>query len=344
MTDQTTNGGPQETALTADDLTLVDDRLEDIGKDADALWDELDAKDAGKDGDAAPGDDGKDAGETDAFDDEAEADGDAEPDQPDAAKADPAPARGADKPDIWANATPEQRAELDSLRAAKDRAEHDARSQSGRQAALQRRINELTRKAQPGTKREALRPEEAFAGMEEDYPEIAEPLKKALSPIAERMTKDEEERTAAQEAERRAAETELTEIVNEQTDILLKQHPDYDAFLKQNGAAFGAWVEDQPRKIREAAYRNAEYIFDAEGAIEIMNAFKAFIQPKPAAEPAPAQPQSTQPLNDRRQRQLNGSASPRSHAGRPTVSGIPRDGDPDAIWDAFDAEEKRARA
>lgn len=318
-------------APTADELELIDDRLADAGKDDDALWAEIRAEQTGAEKietrqDAASGHD--------------ETDDDADKTSDDAS---------AREADIWANATPEQRAAFEAAQSARDLAEQRLRSDQGRQAALQRKIERLERQAQP-RQRETSKTAVDLSSLSEDYPEIAEPLKKVLDPIATRMTKEDEDRTAAEEESRKAAESELSELVNEQTDILLEAYPDYDKFLEANAARFSEWVEDQPKRIREAAYRNAKYIRDGHGAIEVMKAFKAFIEPKPAETPAPsvAEPDNPIQLNDRRQRQLSATASPKSAAGRPTVSGIPKEGDPQAQWDAFRAQQRaqeaRARA
>jgi hypothetical protein len=339
MTEQTAqNTAAGKAAPTADELALVDDRLADVGKDETALWAEFDeadgvdkaevvndgakAADDRTDDDVSGGDAGADAGKT------------AEPVADPSGAATDGQQKGAG--DIWANATPEQRAELDRLRSEASKAKNEAKAQSGRQAALQRRVNELQKMLQPRAG-EAPKPKDALAGIAQDFPEIAEPLTKALEPIAERLNENDTTR-------RQAAHDELAGIIEEQTSALLEKHGDYEDVLAKNAAAFTAWVNDPrtPQGYVQAAHRNANAIVDADGAIAVMDAFKASLQPPAAAAPAQAtEPNHPVQLNDRRQRQLDASASPRPSNGRPVISGIPKDGDAQAIWDAFDAQEAR---
>lgn len=320
--------------LAADDLALVD-ALADQAKGEDDIWNEFEAADAAKTEKPEPAP----ANEEDASD-EPTAEAGAE-----AAKAEPAPveapkatdAKGAEAgPDIWANAPPE-------LKAAYDELQQKFRSVNGRTAAFQRRYEDLKKIVEaPAQQRRPGSAREALAAIKNDYPDVAGPIEEALSKIEERLDAQDQ----AEESRRSAARDELVGIITSETERLNQAIPDWEVTLQQNGKAFAAWVEDQPRRVREAAYRNAQNIVDAEEAAQVIAAFKAHIMPaqQPAAAPTTPTPirAQTQPLTDRRARQLDATASPRS-ARRPTVSGIPEDGDPQAIWDAFDAQE-RARA
>lgn len=236
--------------------------------------------------------------------------------------------------DIWANATPEQKAAFEAAQADAAEKEKRLRSSYGRVSALQRKINA----AQPS--REASNARDEIAGIRNDYPEIAEPLTKALDKIDGKL----DHLSKAETSDVEAARTELAGIVEQEASRLAARHPDYVAVLKANGPAFKAWVDDQPLRIRQAAVRNAENIFDADGAIEVVEGFKKHLgldkAPAPAPTPAPAPSPASQPtLDDRRQRQIAASASPQRSGGRATVSGIPAEGDEDAIWNAIQAEK-----
>lgn len=207
------------------------------------------------------------------------------------------------------------------------------RSDLGRLEALQRKIAAA---AQSKSDSDASNARDEIAGIKDDYPEIAAPLTKALEKIdgtLDRLTK-------AERASLEADQAELKQIVEVQTQTLIEKHPDYVDVLKANGPAFRAWVDDQPLRIRQAAARNANDIYDGQGAIEVVEGFKKHLGLIKAPEPAP-QPQTPPKLDDRRKRQLDSSASPQRSGSRPTVSGIPEEGDPEEIWNAIAAMEAR---
>ena len=98
--------------------------------------------------------------------------------------------------------------------------------------------------------------------------------------------------------------------------------------------------------VYQANLYSRQAIVDPYSAIDTLDAFKAFVdanQPPPqGAAPAAV----NQGLNPRRAAQLAGSASPYAAGSRPTVSGIPQDGDEQAIWNAFrdiDPDERKYR-
>jgi hypothetical protein len=305
-------------AITADDLNLIDPKLADEAKDRSDLWAELEAAEKPA---AEPGK---------AQEAQEPASATAEPGGAETASAKPGEA---DKPDIWATATPEQKAAFEA-------AQQKARSGSGRISALQRKLNSLTA-AQPQASRDPKETREAIAGIEKDYPEFA-PALGAIKDEVDEIRKTEKGRI---DAEREAATKEFNELVEAETHMVLARHPDYETVLKQNGKAFIAWVEDQPRRIREAAYRNDEFIRDSDGAIEVIEGFKKHLglskaEPAPQPAPAAAQPSPQPPLNDKRQRQIAGSSAPRSSGGPAAVTGLPTSGDRSAFWKAFEAMDQ----
>jgi len=242
--------------------------------------------------------------------------------------------------DIWAQATPEQRAAYEATERRARELEQQRKSDEGRVAAFQRKYEELrkqTGQQQPAKRQSAA---EALEALRNDYPELAEPLAKALEPFEQALTQQDADRNARREADA----AEVNDHIRTETQRLEQKHQGYETFLQQNGAAFRDWVEDQPKRIREAAYRNAEVILDAQAADEVLTLFKAHIAgpPNGAASGAPsAQRDAAPPLNDRRQRQMGATVSVRGSR-RPALSGVPEDGDPEAIWDAFDRVEARA--
>lgn len=337
------------------DLDLVDDRLEDEGKDDAALWAELDQVESG-----SPDDTDSSPDNTGGEDDDALAAADAGTDDDSAATRDhgsddaPGDAGEAGKPpadatppqaqDLWANATPEQRAAYEAAQQDIEKLQQAERSNRGRLSALQRQINELTRKpaAPPAADKgqgddKATLPEE-WKGFQEEYPEVAAPVAKAISALQEQLTRANKELSAIGIERRQTA-------LAEQAQLLAQAHPDWE----QIGATpeFVDWVHTQPRHIQEAAYRNADSIVDAAEAADLIGRFKAE-RGSGSQRTAPATTgQGNSPnnrLSGKRQHQLDSAASARSK-GPSVASGIPEDADEETIWRQFDkleAQQQRA--
>lgn len=337
MTEDTKTKEAPET-ITADDLNLLDPALEDAGKTDEDLWNDLESKET-PEGAAKAGEDTGDDLET------------AEVETKPAEKA----GKDETKPDIWANASPEQRAAFEEAQRQVADMEQRLRRSGGSVSGLQRKINSLQEalKAKPGN-RDARRDQtatEALGRLKTEYPEIAELLDPVLNSVRGDVTdlsNAERKRVEAATRDLNDSVNELSAIASQNARMVETAHPGYEKYLLENQQKFLAWVEDQPRAIREAAYANAQYVVDAEKAIDVINRFKASITP-PAKVPAngaqPAPNPETQSLNDKRQRQLAASASPQGNGNRrPATSGIPEDGDPAAIWAAFEEQERRKSA
>lgn len=277
-------------------------------------------------------------------DKDAPADGAAAP-----AQEPPAPQQEA-APDPWASAPPDLKAAHDAQVRALETAttEHARRSIEGRITAYSRRLRERTEAAAqqpPPSDAEAADP---LAELAAEYPEIAKPLQEKLAPLSEKISQFDAQMKSRQEAADQQMDAELK--ANE--ELLESKHPGWDGYLKDHGPAFGAWIVDQPLYLRQAFVTNKDAIIDPYSAIETMDAFKNFVasnQPPPTPTPTPAAAPAVQPqgLNSRRTAQLAGSASPQVAGSRPTPSGIPQDGDEQAIWNAFrdiDPEEKKYRS
>lgn len=249
-------------------------------------------------------------------------------------------------PDIWADAPPDLKAAHDAqvraLRSAQT--EHARRSIEGRIAAYTRRLHERNAAAQqqPVQEQEAADP---LAELAADYPEIATPLQQKLAPISEKLSQFDAQMRSRQEA----ADLEMDAELRANEQLLEFRHPGWDQFLHDNGAAFGAWIVDQPLYYRQAFVTNQEAIIDPYSAIETLDAFKDFVvsTQQPPQEPQQAPPVKQQGLNPRRAAQLAGSASPHSAGSRPTVSGIPEDADDETLWKAWaavDPDERKYRS
>ena len=329
---------------------------EQAGADDETLWNDLDKAEAGEKQDAPPDDQGRD----DAFEGEAEAtDQNASPDGPDIdeGQSTDKPADNAgeaeEKPDVWANAPPELREAYDELQRKATNLEHQTRSDRGRLSALQRKIAEMeqtvSKPAQAkadelrqgdGQQANATSREKRLEQLREEYPELAEPLIEYIRDLETKVAGVDEIGQTVKQLQTVEQSREQA-YISQQEHTLSQTHPDWQPVLQNNGATFQAWIEDQPKAIREAAMRNANQIVDAQAAADVIARFKQHLG-MASAQPQQAQEAEPKPkLNDKRQRQMDALASPRGGRGRPVASGVPEDADPEAIWDAFDALEAR---
>lgn len=318
----------QNPAIDPNDLDLIPQNMADEGKDEAEIWNEIvAAEDAAKAGEKAPV-----AGAVDLVADDA---GEGQQADPRAAV-----------PDIWANATPEQKAAYDALSADRAKLEQKARSAEGRITAHQRKIDELYKQMQPRASDADTRLQQArrtLTAVESSYPELINPVSQVIDAVNENLS----QLSAAEERRREAAKEDLAEIIREEEAKLAEEHPDWQEVLsKHGGQQFAAWVEDQPRRFRDAFVRNANAIVDSASVAEFMSAYKAHLGIVPAN--APAAPNRNNPpnnsLTERRERQLAATASPARAVRRPTISGIPEDADDEAAWNAIVAERSRQRA
>jgi hypothetical protein len=251
--------------------------------------------------------------------------------EPVAAKGtEPKPAEAPKDKDIWADAPPELRAAHEAEVAAAKKVANDAKANAGR---IRKQFEDLKASASRGadTPKVGDTLDQSLA----DFPEIAKPVKDALAPIAKQL----ETLTASEQARTAALNDEVVQHVKSQQELLEASHPGWEQELAgPKGKVFYDWLQDQPKRRRDIFETNREHIFDGPGAIELMDAFKSAIAAAENPTPAPpAKPDAgqTQELSAKRAAQLDGTTSPRSPGGPPFVSGIPKEGDPEAIWNAI---------
>lgn len=316
-------------------------------QDENALWDEFDREDSTAAVEAAPPDEGR------VDDDEPLRNADAGADD----NADDAP-DGADQAtaDMWANASPAQKAAWQAAQEQIRKLEQAERSNRGRLSAFQRQINELREKAeQPpkpaaqeaadqgkpapdgaGKEADGFLGSEEWSSFQDEYPEVAGPLSKVIGSLQARLERQDKELTAIGSERRTAA-------LREQAAALEEEHPDWQTVAADPG--FADWLHGQPRHIQEAAYRNANEIVDAAEAADVVGRFKAFRSEKTGNQARQntagngAGPGNSR-LAGKRQRQLESAAASRTR-GPGVVSGIPEDGDEETIWRQFDEAERR---
>lgn len=333
------------------DLDLIDG-LVDADKDEEELWAEADAEDAAantkEDGsDAAPDgaqsdDDEFDkaaATEVSADDDSSDkGDGGDSPDDQGRQKAkdgqSPDDQAGTDDP--WASAPKALRdqhdaelAELERLRKAED--------------GHRRHIKGLTKKVRDledggGRDRSEIdsQSDEGLKKVEEEYPELSA-LVAEVRDLRKGQARAEEDRSEA--------------YLDQQESLLNEAHSDWLSVTADK--AFADWIEVQPGYVQKVIADNAKSIVNAKDAADVIGRFKAFrssqAQQQDAGEgndgPGAEGDQGTgnDDLSGRRARQRRSASSARS-TGPGTASGIPKDGDEEAIWRQMDAEDQRKAA
>lgn len=283
---------------------MTDENQTPDDTEADALWEEFDEAEA-----------------TPAADEAAEEVDEAEPEiEPEQAEEEP-------EKDPWAQAPEELRTQYQQAQELIAKLEQSDRSNRGRVSALQKQINELATQrqqaAESGDKAAMQDSDDDFEALMEDYPEIAKPIQKMLDRMKSEQTRLEKELSAIGADKRQAA-------LEEQATLLAEEHPDWVDVGSDPG--FAQWLNDQPRHIQEAAYRNGNEIVDYREAADVVSRYKSFKgieQTKPKHS-----------LDDRRQRQLKTATSAKGR-GPGAKSGISEDGDPEAIWKQFDDLERR---
>lgn len=226
----------------------------------------------------------------------------------------PAQQAAADHEALFSNASPEQRAYLESLIADRNKLEQTARSANGRYAASQRQLAETQRQfeervaaqqaggagdGEAATKLTAI--EERLATMREDYPDLAEHMKAITDELSGVIT--QATRPVA-ELRQQAELARQQELIAAETDELTRRHP--DAIQIVQDPAFQAWVAQQPASVQRIA--NSDFAADADVALTLYKATQL-----------QAQRQAEAQRQQARQRKLGDMAPLPTSQGRATV-------------------------
>lgn len=336
---------------TVDAADLDAQRTEDEGKSDEQLWAEMDVADGIKPANGEAGAAEEATAPQDSHDGEADKAGEkAGEDAAKSAGAKPAAA------DIWKDIPEANRNEFQATRSELDnlkRQQHLERSSHGREiAALRREISELKSgrgasdkgaaadgksKTTNGAATDGAAASDKWKGFASEYPEVAGPVEGEISALRSEL-KTLKER---QDAERLRAQ------VDEQVSLLESKHPDWQTVTATED--YAKWLASQPKYVQEAVVRNADQIVDADEAADIISRFKASgSSPSQGAgqerlDGKDAAGGTGTALADRRRRQLESASGTRSKGPGP-ATGIPEDGDEEAIWRAFDAEDARKAA
>jgi hypothetical protein len=186
--------------------------------------------------------------------------------------------------------------------------------------------------------------ETALAKLQDEYGDVMAPVIAELQELRQRQ----EALTADEESRMREAAQEIREHISAERSEFLKEHPDGFDVVDENPDAFNEWVEDQPRVIREAIRRNSAEIFDGKSAALAISLYKQHLaagsantDPPKKENPAPP-PTQKEPLQSRRQQQLQGAQGLPSKKTVPQRSGIPaKDAPEEQVWAWLQREEER---
>lgn len=276
--------------------------------DADAIWNEATAK---PEADAARSEsepDSEDKGTTESAEDFAE------------------DTSGSDEPDfdsVLEQAPEPVRSAFTKMQETLKRLEQSEKSQRGRYIAAQRQLDAIksNRPQEPAGQKDDDDPTKGLEALAEDYPEIAAPIRKVVDHLGKQL----------EAVNGYVQQTEDGRIAQEQAHVL-EEHPDFTDVLKEHGTLLDQWVEDQPRAIRDAYDVNANSIVDGAAARLVMTEFKKHLANQGLFTPPKGGANHTAAL---RERQRAGADTPAARRSGPSRSGVPREGDPDQIWDAI---------
>ncbi|MGN5100195.1 hypothetical protein [Aeromonas veronii] len=182
----------------------------------------------------------------------------------------------ASRDDLFADATPEQRAYLQSLIADRDREAQAARSANGRYAATARQLAEKERQFneqvvrvqqadKQGDGKEATRQldalESRIAAMREDYPDIADHMQGVADALRDGLRSEiSQGMEPVNQLREQAKERQYEELITIETDELMRRHPDAEKVVVSQ--EFQAWIAQQPASVQNIA--NSDSAADAD--------------------------------------------------------------------------------
>jgi hypothetical protein len=282
----------------------------------DALWKEMDANDPNN-ANSTP---------VDAADDEAIGD-----DRQAPVETAPAGEPAGQRDDLWANVPSAARAAYEESERQRQSLEDALKRDRGQISALQRRLKD--QRSEPPVE-DPFKPD-AIAQVANEYPEVVNPLVKQTTALNDRLSRIES--AINEDAARQTAEAQRQEVTR-----LEQMHPGWVALLKERGAAYTAWLESQPRHIREASERNFQAIVDADETADVIGRFKQHLGIVGQQQPSRSGTPPTSPTS-RRSRQLDAVTD---ISGRPPPAqagyGGESDDDLDREWRRMNERDARA--
>jgi hypothetical protein len=251
-------------------------------------------------------------------------------------------------PDLWASATPEQRAAYEAAETARQRAETGSRANAGRIRQLQDQVERLKGSVGRATDNQAPNVGDTLKERLAEFPEVAGPVQDALGQIEKRIDAG----NVAVKAQIELHELEIANHVASQLEVLDAAIPGWETKYAKGGSLhteYARWANDEaPGRLRRIIAENNEHVLDAHGAAQVFQAFEDFraAQVSPPGTPAPQAPNGqSQELSQRRSAQLDAAAHPQNSRRPPTLGTVPKDvDDPEAHWkelEANDPDERR---
>ncbi|MEO1169928.1 MAG: hypothetical protein AAFW97_14580 [Pseudomonadota bacterium] len=224
----------------------------------------------------------------------------------------------------WNSADPRAKEEF-------ERVQHQARSDAGRVAQLQRRMNDLERQASANEAQgedqtdvigqlKTLIESEEYKRAQADYGDELRPLFQTQEQLLAALEASQNQVKSVGERLEETAQRETIQRYEEALSSVEEAHSDW---VEQLGSDdFLPWLNEQPRYVQNMFHDNNEAITDAPAAIELIDRFKAHKGVKPAAEEQPSKEATA--TDARRRKQLEAGQKVETK-GPPVTSQIPED-------------------
>lgn len=255
---------------------------------------------------------------------------------------------GQPKADIWASATPEQRA---AFTQATDLANR-FKAEQGRVPGLQRDLHRLTQENSELRQRASSTPQRTAADDRKSEESLKEKLKSLaedypdFQPLLEKFDQLEQRVSETKGGVDTIAQERFSRQLDENEKKLTEAVPKWGDYAKDQ--AFGDWLATKSRSFRTLAEKNAEAIVDADAAIDVMSAYEQHLELQTARAAAAAAKNGGAPPNKlaaKRDAQLAAARGPAGNRS-PSVSGNRVANSDDALWDEASraADNKRKAA
>ena len=220
-----------------------------------------------------------------------------------------APKDAAKDDDIWADATPEQRA-------AHEAALQENKSHRGRASAEDRRRHADDLQAKKAIAERAAK-EPATPETAEDYEQFKTEYPEVAGPVEARFARLEAENAELRSRVTNLDATQLSAAIDSEEALLEQRHPEWRTFTASK--EFSDWLTEQPRYIQEGLARNGDAIVDGLEAASLLDMFTG-----PTNDPASETPTEGNPapkgtgkngIDSRRQRRLQSAVT--TQGGKP---------------------------
>jgi hypothetical protein len=230
-----------------------------------------------------------------------------------------------------------------------ERLKHQLKSEQGRTAAQQRKLDELQKRITTSSKdlTERKRDHQASTKRSSAIDKAQKDFPDAVGPVADELKaaqKREAREIARQEEQLEADRKEAKALLIENQKVFQKEHPDGFDVIKDNWDAFKDWIEDQPKAVRDGFEKNRAAVTDPLGAAHMVALFKREIS-KAAGKGGKSDPDPNPTPDSKRKRQLEGAQAPRNKAPLRTQNAPSEDASAEDQWAYFeelDRQKERA--